>query len=63
MAPQLMLATPARLNIEQKTKTVGEDISIPTKEFFPNQSTRHVRSFSMSNIVGTWTPLQIRSEN
>jgi predicted house-cleaning noncanonical NTP pyrophosphatase (MazG superfamily) len=35
VAPQLMPATLARMNIEQKTKTVGEEISVSTKEFFP----------------------------
>jgi hypothetical protein len=52
VALQLMLATPVRMNIEQNAKTVGEELSISTKEFFPNQSTRHEGSFSMLDIVG-----------
>jgi hypothetical protein len=62
VAPHQMLATSARMNIEQKAKIVGEEISVPTKEFFPNHSTRHEGSISMLDIVGTRTPLQIRSE-
>jgi hypothetical protein len=62
-APQLLVATPERMNIEQKSKTVVvEENSVSAKDFFPNQNTMQEGSFSMPNMAGTQTPLQIRSE-
>jgi predicted house-cleaning noncanonical NTP pyrophosphatase (MazG superfamily) len=44
------------------SSTIATEGQESTKEFFPNQSTMHEGSFSMSDIVGTQTPLEIRSE-
>jgi hypothetical protein len=44
------------------SSTIATEGQESTKEFFSNQSTMHEGSFSMSDIVGTQTPLEIRSE-